>query len=66
MLLSRPVERMSRRSANGYVVRRPAPGVERWRDLRSEDWVYDFGNGRLLREMHLRNGRVDSVESLSR
>ena len=59
-------EPMSRRAASGYVVRRPAPGVERWRDLRSEDWVYDFGDGRLLREMHLRNGRVDSVESLSR
>lgn len=59
-------EPMWRRAASGYVVRRPAPGVERWRDLRSEDWVYDFGEGRLLRELHLRNGRVDSVESLSR
>jgi len=59
-------EPLSRRAASGYVVRRPAPGVERWRDLRSEDWVYDFGEGRLLREIHLRDGRVESVESLSR
>lgn len=65
-LYARCGEPLSRRSTGGVVVRRPAPGVERWRDLRSEDWVYDFGEGRLLREMHLRNGRVDSVQSLSR
>lgn len=59
-------EPQSRRVSNGYVVRRPAPGIERWRDLRDEDWTYDFGDNRFLRVLHLRNGRVESVESMRR
>jgi len=30
-----------------------------------EDWIYDLG-GNFLRVLHLLNGRVDSVELISR
>jgi len=59
-------EPAARRAASGYVVRRPAPGIERWRDLREEDWTYDFGANLRPRVMHLREGRVVGVDTLPR
>lgn len=59
-------EPLTRRVINGLVVRRPARGIEHWRDLRDEDWIYDPGPGHLLRNVHLRNGQVTSVEALAR
>ena len=47
-------------------MRRPAPGVERWRDERREDWIYDFGDARNVRVVRLVDGRVEAVESLAR
>lgn len=59
-------EPASRRSRNDALVRRPAPGVERWREQRREDWIYDFGDRRRVRLVRLVDGRVDTVESLTR
>ena len=65
-LVARCGEPATRRSASGYVVRRPAPGVERWRDLREEDWTYEFADGHRPRVLHLRQGRVAGVDILPR
>ena len=65
-LVARCGEPASRRSHGDTIVRRPLPGVERWRDQRREDWVYDFGDRRYVRMVHLVDGRVDTVESLTR
>jgi len=64
-LVARCGEPVSRRMRNDAVVRRPAPGIEQWRDQRREDWVYDFG-GRDLRVVHIVDGRVDGSETLAR
>ncbi len=55
-----------RRSSNDTVVQRPGQGLERWRDERREAWTYDFGDGQLLRTLHLVNGRVTAVEHTAR
>jgi len=65
-LVARCGEPASRRSRNDTIVRRPAPGIERWRDERREDWVYDFGDRRYVRIVRLVDGRVDAVDSLAR
>lgn len=65
-LYARCGEPVSRRSATDTVVRRPVPGLERWRDQRREDWVYDFGDDRFLRLVHLVDGRVAATELLRR
>lgn len=65
-LYARCGEPASRRIVNDTVVRRPAPGVERWRDLRREEWIYDFGEARNLRVIRLVNGRVEGTDSLPR
>lgn len=57
---------VSRRVENDTIVRRPAPGVEGWRDLRREEWVYDFGDNRFVRVVRLVNGRVDGTDTLAR
>lgn len=56
----------SRRIENDTIVRRPAPGVERWRDLRREKWIYDFGDTHFLRVVNLINGRVDGIDTIER
>lgn len=65
-LYARCGEPVSRRSEGGAVVRRPVPGVERWRDDRREQWVYDFGDDRFVRIVHMLNGRVFGTESVAR
>lgn len=65
-LVARCGEPASRRVMNDTVVRRPAPGVERWRDLRREEWIYDFGDARSLRLLRLVNGRVEGAETMPR
>ena len=65
-LYARCGEPASRRRANDTIVRRPAPGYERWRDQRREDWIYDFGDERFLRMIRLIDGEVSSSESIRR
>lgn len=65
-LVARCGEPDSRRVADDTIVRRPAPGIERWRDLRREEWTYDFGEARSLRVLRLVDGRVESVQMLPR
>lgn len=65
-LYARCGEPASRRVENDTIVRRPAPGVERWRDLRREEWIYDFGDTSLLRVVRLVNGRVDGTDTMRR
>ncbi|MET0224927.1 MAG: DUF2845 domain-containing protein [Dokdonella sp.] len=65
-LYARCGEPASRRSETDTIVRRPAPGVERWRDQRRESWVYDFGDDRFVRIVRLVNGRVDGTDLVHR
>ena len=65
-LYARCGEPASRRSQAGTIVRRPVPGVERWRDERTEQWIYDFGDQRLLRMVNLHNGRVTGTNLIPR
>ncbi|MBO9661382.1 DUF2845 domain-containing protein [Dokdonella sp.] len=65
-LYARCGEPASRRVQNDTIVRRPAPGVERWRDQRREEWVYDFGDARFLRVVTLVNGRVGGTDTIGR
>jgi hypothetical protein len=65
-LVARCGEPASRRSRTDTLVRRPAPGIERWRDQRREDWIYDFGDRRYVRVVRVVDGRVDAVDSLPR
>lgn len=58
-LYARCGEPAARRVINETVVRRPRPAVERWRDVRREEWTYDFGDARTLRIVQLVNGRVE-------
>lgn len=59
-------EPATRRVSSGHVGRRPAAGVEQWRALREEEWIYDFGAGHLPRRLRLRDGRVDTIDPLTR
>ena len=65
-LFARCGEPASRRSHTDTLVRRPAPGLERWRDPRREDWIYDFGDRRFVRVVRVVDGRVVAVDSLAR
>ncbi|MEP7043880.1 MAG: DUF2845 domain-containing protein [Dokdonella sp.] len=65
-LYARCGEPASRRSETDTIVRRPAPGLERWRDQRREDWVYDFGDNRFLRIVRLVDGRVNGTDLVRR
>jgi len=65
-LVARCGEPASRRSRTDTLVRRPVPGVERWRDQRREDWIYDFGDRRYVRVVRVVDGRVAAVDSLPR
>jgi len=53
-----PAQRFER---PGTITRRVAHHVYTQDEDMSEEWIYDFG-GDLLSVVHLRNGRVDSVE----
>lgn len=59
-------EPVSRRIDNDTLVRRPAPGVERWRDVRREEWIYDMGEARSMRVLRLVDGRVERTDTLPR
>lgn len=65
-LYARCGEPALRRSEIDTIVRRPAPGVERWRDQRRESWIYDFGDDRFVRIARVVNGRVDGMELVRR
>jgi hypothetical protein len=65
-LVARCGEPASRRQNNDTVVYRPGPRVESWRDQRREEWIYDFGDSRLLRIVQLIDGRVTSVDVSAR
>lgn len=62
-LVARCGEPAGRRDLSETIVRRPAPGVELWRDHRREEWLYDFGDRRLLRRVWLVDGLVASVDT---
>jgi hypothetical protein len=65
-LIARCGEPASRRTYYDTLLRRPIPGYEHYRDLRREEWIYDFGENRFLRMFHLVDGRVDNIESIER
>lgn len=65
-LVARCGEPASRRRSNDAVVFRPGPRIESWRDPRREEWIYDFGDERLLRVLQLAEGKVTSVEVIGR
>jgi hypothetical protein len=65
-LVARCGEPAARREASDSVVYRPGPGIENWREQRREEWTYDFGEARLMRLIHILNGRVTGVETLPR
>ncbi len=51
----------SRHRLTDTIVRRPAPGIEQWRGVQREQWIYDFGAGRLTRSVEVVDGRVVEV-----
>jgi hypothetical protein len=59
-------EPASRRRQPESTVERPFRGAERWHPTRREDWIYDFGESRLLRRMSLVDGRVRDTDRLAR
>jgi hypothetical protein len=61
-LVARCGEPASRRSLADTVVRRPAPGIEQWQGVQREEWVYDFGDRRLMRILQVVDGRVAGVD----
>jgi hypothetical protein len=65
-LVARCGEPASRRQARDSLAWRPGPNLERWREQRREEWVYDFGETRFLRVLDLVDGRVTSTQVLSR
>ncbi len=65
-LVARCGEPAERRSHRESIVFRPGPHIESWRDPRREEWIYDFGDGRLLRVLQLEHGRVTSVAHVAR
>ena len=65
-LVARCGEPAERRRSRDTVVLRPGPRLESWRDPRREEWVYDFGEDRLLRVLDLEHGRVVRTQALPR
>jgi hypothetical protein len=65
-LVARCGEPASRRVNNDTIVNRPSPGYQRWRDQRREEWIYDFGEDRFMRSFVLIDGRVETVDTVSR
>jgi hypothetical protein len=58
-------EPASRRVNDEGVVRR-GPDFARIRDVRREQWIYDFGDPRTLRIFNMTDGRVDGGGSINR
>lgn len=65
-IVARCGEPASRRDFHDAVVYRPGPRLESWRDPRREEWIYDFGNERLLRVLHFEQGRVVRMDVMRR
>lgn len=65
-LVARCGEPASRRSRGDTIVRRPARGIEEWRDQRREDWIYDDPDSRFVRIVRLLDGRVSGVDRVQR
>lgn len=65
-LIARCGEPASRRDDSDIIVWRPSLGIEQWRDQRREEWVYDFGDNRMLRVVRLVDGQVTGVELVPR
>ncbi|HET6545438.1 MAG TPA: DUF2845 domain-containing protein [Rhodanobacteraceae bacterium] len=65
-LVARCGEPAARRRHLDTIVRRPSRGVARYRDQRREDWIYDFGDNRLVRVMRLVDDRVIGMDTLKR
>jgi hypothetical protein len=65
-LVARCGEPVSRRTNIDTIVHRPAPGRARYREQRREEWIYDFGESRFLRSFVLVDGRVESIDTLTR
>ncbi len=65
-LVARCGEPASRRNQADTIVRRPARGVEQWRDQRREEWVYDDADSRFVRIVRLVDGRVGGVDRIQR
>ena len=53
----------SHRQVNSTVVRRDRHGNERYDGVRREEWVYELGENRLVRILHLAEGRLESIET---
>ena len=64
-LVARCGEPASRRTYYD-AIERAVPGYARYRDVRREDWIYDFGEDRFLRLLRLVDGRVQDIESIER
>lgn len=65
-LVARCGEPAARRDLTDIVVVRPAPGIEQWRGVQREEWVYDFGDDRLVRILQVTDGRVSAIERAPR
>jgi hypothetical protein len=48
------------------LVQRPLPSIERWRDQRREEWIYDTGDRRRLRLVRFVDGRATGEEWVAR
>jgi hypothetical protein len=64
-LVARCGEPASRRTYYD-AIERAVPGYARYRDVRREDWIYDFGEDRFLRLLRLVDGRVQDSQSIER
>lgn len=65
-LVARCGDPAERRRSRDAVVLRPGPRIESWRDPRREEWIYDFGEDRLLRVLDLEHGRVVRMQTMRR
>lgn len=65
-VIARCGEPAMRRGKRETWVTRPVRGLETWQDRRREEWIYDFGEGRFLRQLRLVDGVVEAVESIPR
>ena len=59
-------EPVLRRQNSDVLVNRLSPEYRRVREQRREQWTYDFGESRLLRQLQLVDGRVVSAQSVAR
>ena len=64
-LVARCGEPASRRTYYD-AIERAVPGYARYRDVRREEWIYDFGEDRFLRSFRLIDGRVENIDTIER